>query len=67
MPKYDPTQDPESLMRTHDAGAMIGISAFTLRRWRLNGTGPRVITLTANRVGYRRRDLMSWIAERESS
>ena len=36
----------------------------TFARWRMNGTGPRYIRLSARRVAYLGRDLNEWLESR---
>jgi predicted DNA-binding transcriptional regulator AlpA len=68
MPKpYDPHSDLEALLMTHDASAMLGVTIFTLRKWRITGKGPKTINISGNRVAYRRRDLIDWITSREAA
>lgn len=43
---------------------IIGISAWTLARWRKEGRAPPCIWLTETRVGYRRRDVEAWLQSR---
>ena len=41
------------------------IAAYvTLARWRVDGTGPRYIRLSARRVAYLGRDLNEWLESR---
>ena len=44
------------------AAKYIGISVFTLRRKRRDGTGPKIVQLSARRIGYRRATLDAWLA-----
>jgi predicted DNA-binding transcriptional regulator AlpA len=68
MPNEDTLQhDPEALMPTKAAADFLSISAFTLRKWRNRGYGPKMIQISPTRVGYRRRDLIDWIASREAA
>ena len=55
----------ESVVPSREAARMLGLGPRTLEQWRVRGTGPRFIKLSANRAGYRLRDLIGWLAERE--
>jgi predicted DNA-binding transcriptional regulator AlpA len=46
------------------AAEIVGVSIDTLRRVCGRGEGPRRIKLSPRRVGYRIRDLESWLNER---
>jgi predicted DNA-binding transcriptional regulator AlpA len=60
-----PRQGPEDLLKPGRAAELLGISKSTLQSWRLAGTGPRFIRISARAVRYRLRDLEAWIARRE--
>jgi len=47
-----------------EAARYLGLSEPTLRRHRRDGTGPRYVRLSANRLGYRPSDLDAWLEER---
>ena len=47
-----------------EAAAYLGLSASTLNKTRLTGTGPRYLKL-GRRVLYDLRDLEAWVAERK--
>lgn len=44
--------------------AYANIRPRSAQRWRVIGTGPRFIRIGVRRVGYRLRDVDSWLAER---
>ena len=48
---------------TVDAGKYLGLSKFTLEKFRVAGTGPRFAKL-GGAVRYRRCDLDAWIASK---
>lgn len=43
----------------------LGIASATASRWRLIGEGPPFVQLGPRRIGYRRRAIEQWLAERE--
>ena len=49
------------VIRLDEAAAIAGFSEATLRRRIDSGTGPRVIRLSARRVGIRLSDLKAWL------
>jgi predicted DNA-binding transcriptional regulator AlpA len=51
------------LYNQHDAARRLLLSARTLERWRVSGTGPRWVK-AGRSVRYREADLESWIAAR---
>ena len=52
------------VLRTPDAAQYLGLTASTLEKMRLYGTGPHFIRLGARAVGYSVSDLNSWIEDR---
>jgi predicted DNA-binding transcriptional regulator AlpA len=52
------------ILRTPDAARYLGLTASTLEKMRLYGTGPHFIRLGARAVGYSVSDLDSWIENR---
>lgn len=56
---------PAGLLDTRQAAELLGLSPRCLEDWRLRGTGPRFIRLSAKCVKYRPRELARFIAERE--
>jgi hypothetical protein len=58
---------PETIFPTAGAAEYLGRQPQTLRKWRLNGGGPRYIRMgrgKAARVGYRLSDLEAWLEAR---
>ena len=49
---------------THEAARWLGLSASTLKRYRVTGEGP-VYHLFGSRVRYRRDHLDAWAAKRQ--
>ena len=49
-----------------DAGRLLGLSARTLERFRIDGRGPKYLKL-GRRVAYARDDLMAWAESRRRS
>lgn len=62
----DPHSPPNRVIRFKAAAEELGISPATLRRLWKRGEGPRVLQLSPQCLGIRRRDLEAWLAEREN-
>lgn len=56
----------DSILRTNDLLAMLGVSRSTLFRWVRAGLLPPGIKLGQRAVGWRRSTIERWIEERES-
>ena len=56
-------------MSTREVAELTGLSAATLRWWRMNGgiQGPPSINLGGRSVKYRRTSVMAWIAAQEEA
>lgn len=67
IPSYDPAHDPEALLSPKQAGAMIGLTERKLSADRNRGVGIPYIRLGANRVRYRRGDILTWIERLRSA
>ncbi|MGB8841315.1 MAG: DNA-binding protein [Aliidongia sp.] len=57
--------DPNALLFTAEAAAVLGLSARTLEALRLKGGGPMFVQLARNAVRYRRGRLDEWVSARE--
>jgi len=55
---------PVAAISEREAARYLGLSEPTLRRHRREGTGPRYVRLSANRLGYRPADLDAWLESR---
>ncbi len=55
------TTTPTLAVDPRTAAAAVGVSLETLKRWRLNGTGPAFCRLGSRRVRYRLADLDAWL------
>ena len=53
----------ESLLTERELGAKLKVSLAALRRWRLEGRGPRV-TKVERLVRYRERDIEAYLTQR---
>jgi hypothetical protein len=53
--------DEEPFLTESEAAQVIRVSARTLRRWRVDGTGPPVAGYAGRRALYRRSDLLAWL------
>ncbi len=53
----------QSLMTTSEVASLLKVAEITLRKWRLNGAGPRFVRCGAN-VRYQRDEIERWIAAR---
>ncbi len=58
------TNDPERLLAEQEAADFIGVTRRALQQWRLTGTGPVYVKISARCVRYRRADLIKWAEER---
>jgi predicted DNA-binding transcriptional regulator AlpA len=63
MTEPSPTNGPYQLINEKTAAEILNISPDTLRRLGRRGEGPRRIKLSPRRVGYRIRDLGTWLDE----
>ncbi len=61
-----PQTDIDLVLTEAEAARLTRLSTRTLQRLAEDGRGPRRIRLTERRVGYWRRDLLSWLSERTS-
>lgn len=55
------TRDSLQIVTAREAGAILGLSTSTLAKFRCTGRGPRYVSLSPTRIGYRLSDLHSWI------
>lgn len=60
-----PQVEKDKLCSAGEAAELLGISPQTLAHWRVRGTGPRYIVLSARCVRYRSSDIRAWLNERE--
>lgn len=63
-PEQDPTGDPADFLRDTELAKRIGISAITLRHWRLRGEGPPYYKL-GSRVLYKWSAVEEWLETRK--
>ncbi len=52
---------PEPLLTTKEVAAFVGLSAYTLTRYRMDGIGPNYVHLGPKIVRYRRSDIEAWV------
>lgn len=55
---------PHEYLNTHDAAKVIGLSEQTLRKYRVQGNGPRFAKVNARVIRYRLADLRDWMEGR---
>ena len=55
------------LLTERETADMVRLSIRTLQRLNRDGAGPRKVKLSARRVGYRRADVIAWIAQRQEA
>jgi predicted DNA-binding transcriptional regulator AlpA len=53
---------PEGLMRRREVLALVMVHPITLWRMERRGDFPRHVQITKKSIGWRRRDVMNWIA-----
>lgn len=51
------------MLTTPQAAKLIGRSAVSLRRWRMEGRGPEYVKVNASVVLYDRKDVEAWCRE----
>ncbi|NYZ16873.1 helix-turn-helix domain-containing protein [Azospirillum sp. RWY-5-1] len=59
-----PLADTDKLCSADEAAELLGVAPQTLAHWRVRGTGPRYITLSARCVRYRASDIRTWLDDR---
>jgi predicted DNA-binding transcriptional regulator AlpA len=52
---------PAEVVRPPEAASLLSVSLSLLKKWRLQGGGPRFVRLGGRAIGYRRADLIDWI------
>jgi DNA-binding transcriptional MerR regulator len=55
------SSEDEPFLTEVEAAEVIRVSARTLRRWRVQGTGPPVAGYAGRRALYRRSELLIWL------
>ena len=53
-------QDPYALMTEHTAAAFCDLTRRAMQNFRLKGSGPKFIKISARCVRYRRVDIIEW-------
>lgn len=56
----DHPPDPDALFSPKESAAFLGMAVSFLTKCRRLGTGPAYVRISANRVRYRRRDLLEY-------
>jgi predicted DNA-binding transcriptional regulator AlpA len=64
-PRPKPLPVSDKLCSADEAAELLGIAPQTLAHWRVRGSGPRYITLSARCVRYRASDIQAWLNGRE--
>ena len=57
---------PPEVVRPAEAACLLSVSLSLLKKWRVQGGGPRFVRLGGRAIGYRRAELSDWIAARIS-
>lgn len=55
------------LLSPEEAGALLGVPATLLQRWRTTGDGPQFVRLTRKTIKYRAEDVQAFIESRRVS
>jgi len=58
------TSQQQTVIRRNQLPAMLGISMATIDRIRLSGNFPKPIQLGEQAIGFKRSDVVDWIASR---
>ncbi len=66
VPRKSLTNLPPEVVRPVEAACLLSVSLSLLKKWRVQGDGPRFVRLGGRAIGYRRADLSDWIAARIS-
>jgi hypothetical protein len=56
--------DVDALLDEVQAAQFLNVSPRTLQAWRQRGGGPQFVRISSRCLRYRRRDLLTWSAER---
>lgn len=57
-------EDP--ILTTAQVATWLGVNPSTVRRWRLDGTGPTYIRPSPRVIRYRRSDVEAWLRTQEN-
>lgn len=60
----NPLAGSDKLCSAEEAAELLGVAPQTLAHWRVRGSGPRYITLSARCVRYRLSDIQGWLDRR---
>jgi len=55
-----------NLLLDHEVAEMVNVSAYTVRYWRRNNTGPKHI-LVGRQIRYRKSDIDEWLKDQTVS
>lgn len=64
IPAHSPM---DRLLRPEDVAQILGVSERTLERWRMEGSGPRYLSLSRKVVRYEAGDLRTFLDDRGRS
>ena len=54
-------EDDARILTTREAARVLGLSAATLETWRCKGMGPKFVRIGLRKIGYWRRDLITFV------
>lgn len=58
----EPKNSNEPIMySSKELTILLGVAMQTLLNWRINGKGPKFVTITDTQVGYLKTDVYAWI------
>ena len=58
------TEYQEPLLTTAEVARMLAVSEYTVRAWRMRGTGPPYVRVAGKAIRYRADQVEAWLEER---
>lgn len=57
----------DGLLTEQEVADWLALTPITLRKWRMEGKGPRFLKLPTGTVRYEHADVVAWVGAREAS